>query len=52
MSIKYKFSFKNNQAIKADTDGIKKKKEVVLLAEFSLIRNIKIVKAPNETNKT
>ena len=50
--MQYKFSFKNNQAIKADTDGIKKKNEVVLLAEFSLINNIRIVKAPNETNKT
>ena len=34
------------------SDGIKKKNEVVLLAEFSLINNIKIVNAPNETNKT
>ena len=42
MSIKYKFSFKNNQAIKADTDGIKKKKEVVLLAEFSLIKTLEL----------
>ena len=35
----------------ADVGGIKKKIETVLLAEFFLIKNIKIVKAPNETKK-
>ena len=43
------FSFKNIQAIKAEVGGIRKKIETVLLAEFFLIRNIKIVNAPNET---
>ena len=44
-----KFSFKKSQAIKADVAGIRKKIETVLLAEFFLIKNIKIVKAPNDT---
>ncbi len=43
------FSFKNNQAIKADVAGIKKNIETVLLAELFLIKYINIVKAPNET---
>ena len=34
----------------ADVEGIKKKIDTVLLAEFFLIRNINIVNAPNETN--
>ena len=42
-------SFKNNQAIKAEVGGIKKKIDTVLLAEFFLIKNIRIVKAPSET---
>jgi hypothetical protein len=46
-----KLSFKKSQAIKADVAGIKKNIETVLLAEFFLIRYIKIVKAPNETKK-
>jgi hypothetical protein len=46
-----RFSFKNNQAINAEVGGIKKKIETVLLAEFLLIKNIKIVKAPKETKK-
>ena len=37
--------------MKAEVDGIKKKIETVLLAEFFLIRNINIVNAPNETKK-
>ena len=44
-----KFSFKKSQAIKADVAGIKKKIETVLLAELFLIKNIKIVNAPNDT---
>ena len=44
-----KLSFKNSQAIKADVAGIKKNIETVLLAELFLIKNINIVKAPNET---
>tara|TARA_Y100001936_G_C15642078_1_gene441978 strand:+ start:373 stop:609 length:237 start_codon:yes stop_codon:yes gene_type:complete len=51
ISNKFKLSSKNNQAIKADVAGIRKKIETVLLAELCLIRNIKIVKAPNETSK-
>jgi len=34
--------------MKADVAGIKKNIETVLLAELFLIKNIKIVKAPNE----
>ena len=48
-SILVKLSFKNNQAMKADVAGIKKNNETVLLAELFLIKNIKIVKAPNDT---
>ena len=44
-----KLSFKKSQAIKADVAGIKKNIETVLLAEFFLIKNINIVKAPKET---
>ena len=44
-----KFSFKKIQAIKADVAGIRKKIETVLLAEFFLIKNMSIVKAPNDT---
>ena len=43
------FSLRKNQAINADVDGIKKNIDTVLLAEFFLMRNIKIVNAPNET---
>ena len=50
ISIKFKFSFKNNQAIKAEVAGIRKNIETVLLAELYLIRNINIVNAPKETN--
>ena len=45
------FSFKKNQAMKADVDGIRKNTETVLLAEFFLIKNIRIVNAPKETRK-
>ena len=45
-----KLSFKKSHAIKADVAGIKKNIETVLLAEFFVIKNINIVKAPNETN--
>ena len=51
ISVKFKFSFKNNQAIKAEVAGIRKNIETVLLAELCLIRNINIVNAPKETNK-
>ena len=44
-----KLSFKKTQAIKADVAGIKKNIETVLLAEFFFIKNISIVKAPNDT---
>lgn len=44
-----KFSSKKNQARNADVGGIKKKIDTVLLAEFFLIKNISIVKAPKET---
>ena len=46
-----KVSFKKIQAIKADTAGIKKNIETVLLAELFLIKYINIVKAPNDTKK-
>ena len=46
-----KFSSKKNHAKNADVGGIKKKIDTVLLAEFFLIKNIKIVKAPKETKK-
>ena len=51
-SFAVKSSFKNNQAIEAVTIGIKKKRDIVLLAEFFLIKNIKIENAPKETKKT
>ena len=51
ISLKKIFSFKKNQAIKADIGGIKKNKFEVLLAESTLIKYIKIVNAPNETAK-
>jgi len=44
-----KLSFKKTQAIKADVAGIRKNIETVLLAEFFFIKNISIVKAPNDT---
>ena len=44
-----KLSSKNNQAIKADVAGIKKKIETVLLAELFFIKYINIVKAPKDT---
>ena len=44
-----KFSFRNNHAINAEVAGIKKNIETVLLAELFLIKNINIVKAPNDT---
>ena len=47
-----KSSFKNIQAIEAVTIGIKKKSDIVLLAEFSFIKNIKIENAPKETKNT
>ena len=49
ISIIVKFSFKKNQAMKAEVAGIRKKTETVLLAEFFLIKYINIVKAPNDT---
>ena len=48
---KNKLSSKNNQAISAETGGIKKNKLDVLLAEPILIKYINIVKAPNDTAK-
>ncbi len=48
-SKKSNFSSRKSQAIKADVIGIKKNIETVLLAEFFLIKYIKIVKAPNDT---
>ena len=45
----FKISPKNNHAITAVVGGIKKNTETVLLAELFLIKNIKIVNAPNET---
>ena len=44
-----KLSLKKTQAIKADVAGIRKNIETVLLAEFFFIKNISIVKAPNDT---
>jgi hypothetical protein len=35
----------------ADVGGIKKNIETVLLAEFFLIKNIRIVNAPKDTKK-
>ena len=49
--MKVKFSFKKIHAIKADVAGIRKNTDTVLLAEFFLIKNINIVKAPNDTKK-
>ena len=46
-----KFSFRKNQAIKAEVGGIKKNTETVLLAEFFFSKNIKIVNAPKDTRK-
>ena len=43
-----RLSFKKIQAIKADVAGIRKNIETVLLAEFFFIKNISIVKAPND----
>ena len=48
-SILVKFSFKKNQAIRAEVVGIKKNIETVLLAELFLIKYINIVKAPKDT---
>ena len=50
-SITVSCSFKKIQAINAVVAGIKKNTVTVLLAELFLIKNIKIVKAPNETKK-
>ena len=44
-----KLSLKKTQSIKADVAGIRKNIETVLLAEFFFIKNISIVKAPNDT---
>ena len=44
-----KFSFKKNQAIRAEVVGIKKNIETVLLAELFFIKYINIVKAPKDT---
>ena len=52
ISIIVKFSPKNIQANVAVTTGIKKNNDTVLLAEFSLIKNINIENAPNDTRKT
>ena len=51
ISIFVNISSRKNQPIIAETAGIKKNIETVLLAEFFLIKNIKIVNAPNETRK-
>ena len=51
-SIEVKSSFKNTQAIEAVTTGIKKKRDMVLLAELVLIKYIKIENAPKDTKKT
>ena len=51
ISIEFNVSFKNIQAIIAEVGGIRKKTETVLLAELFFIKYIRIVKAPNETNK-
>ena len=50
-SIAVSCSFKKIQAIIAVVAGIKKNTVTVLLAELFLIKNINIVKAPNETKK-
>ena len=50
-SIAVSCSFKKIQAINAVVAGIKKNTVTVLLAELFLIKNINIVKAPNETKK-
>ena len=50
-SITVNCSFKKIQAINAVVAGIKKNTVTVLLAELFLIKNINIVKAPNETKK-
>ena len=50
-SVLVSVSFKNNQAIKADVGGIKKKIETVLLAEFFFIKNISIVKHRKKLKK-
>ena len=42
-------SSRKNHPINAEIAGIKKNIDTVLLAEFFLIKNIKIVKAPKET---
>ena len=50
-SIAVNCSFKKIQAINAVVAGIKKNTVTVLLAELFLIKNVNIVKAPNETKK-
>ena len=50
ISMKLKTSFINTQAIIAETGGTKKNRVEDLLTDPSLIKNIKIVKAPKETN--
>ncbi len=47
----FKVSFKKIQAITAEVAGIRKNNDTVLLAELCLIKYIKIVNAPKETNK-
>ena len=42
-------SSRKNHPINAEIAGIKKNIDTVLLAEFFLIKNISIVKAPNDT---
>ena len=48
-SIVVSVSFRKSHARKADVGGIKKKIDTVLLAEFFLIKYIRIVNAPNDT---
>ena len=50
MSVNVNCSFKNIHAITAEVGGTKKNKVVVLPTVPLLIKNIRIVKAPNETN--
>ena len=48
-SILVNISSRKNHPINAETAGIKKNIDTVLLAEFFFIKNIRMVKAPKET---
>ena len=50
-SILVNISSRKNHPINAETAGIKKNIDTVLLAEFFLIINMSIVKAPKDTKK-